>query len=386
MIRVNILLVVVLGLALHQLPLQAQDLAAAGELDQNAALSYWQAFALMPPIDEALRKQLAEAASGEGEISEDLQQLIADSENALKYLHRGGRCESCSWGIASEEGPYAYLPHLAKARELSRAALLRARIRIEAGQVDQAIDDIVATVQLGRRAGQEGVIVLINILVGMAIEAQAIENLAHTMHLLDQDHRDLLARRLQEVQPALNMEAAIRGEKDVFLGWLIRQLENGGSSDSVLDLVSGDIDEGTIERVKQASPEQLLAWARGLGSYYDEGLEIMRLSPEQADARMKDMGARLADSKSGNPLGLLFLPAFASARHSEAAFLTRKKMLEAALAAFASNSTAFDRPEFHDPFGDGPFQTNRIGGDLEIVSDFKRGDRPVRLRVVSLAR
>lgn len=365
-------------------PLAAQKPLRLEPLNQNAALSYWQAFALLPPIDDEMRKRLASCVAGEAPVDDDLRKLVDSSTNSLTYLYRGARIESCGWGVASENGPYAYLPHLSKARELARVALLRARIRFEAGQVDGGIDDSIAAIQLGRHAGQEGVIVLINILVGFAIESEAIGTIADSLHLLSQAQRNKFARRIDQIQPTLDMTTALQGEKDVFLGWMIRQLESGGSKDLILDLVSGDVDERITNRVNKASQEELLKWARDLGAIYDTGFGIMSLSPDEAMQKADELAAQLGDETTGNPLGELFLPSFGAARQAEAVFVTRKTMLKAAFALFGSDLSVLNRPAYRDPFGDGPLELKRVEGAAELVSDLKRGGEPIKLRVPGL--
>lgn len=358
--------------------LSAQDPLPVDPLENNAALSYWQAFALLPAVDEATRKKVSAALSG-NEIDDQLQQLVDDSEISLSYLHRGAGIENCSWGIANERGPYAYMPHLSKARELAWVALLRARMRFESDDVDGGIEDTVAALQIGRHAGQEGVIVLINILVGFAIESQTIETIAANLQHLDQSQRDVLAQQLAGVSPDLDMRRALQGEKDVFLGWLIREIEGGRSQDAILALVSGDVSANSIKAINEASKAQLLAWAEEMGEIYDAGFAIMALEPSVAEDRAVELIEELHQQIESNPLAKLFLPAFGSARKAEAAFLTRKALLKAAFALYRDGAGALDKAEHHDPFGDGPFQLKRVDGGGELVSDYKRGDSNITL-------
>lgn len=365
--------------------LPAQNPLPINPLNQNAALSYWQAFALLPQIDDEMSKRLSSAACSKSAVDDDLHELIDSSENALQYLHRGARTQACGWGIANENGPYAYLPHLSKARQLALVALLRARIRFDAGQADEGIDDTIAAIQLGRHAGQEGVVVLINILVGFAIETQAIETIAAALHTLSRAQRETFQQRLSQIRPALDMKAALQGEKDVFLGWLIREIESGRSGEAIPALVSGDTDQRITSRVKNASQEQLLVWAKALGGVYDTGCGFMSLSPQDAMTKEKELVAQLGDTTTGNPLGELFLPSFGSARRAEASFLTSKKLLEAAFAVFDGDQAALNRPACLDPFGDGPFELKRVEGGAELVSDLRRGDDPIKLHIPGLA-
>jgi len=65
-------------------------------------------------------------------------------------LHRGAALRHCDWGISYEDGIYALLPRAPAARVLTCLACLRARLRFEAGQYSEAIDDLIAAMTLGR--------------------------------------------------------------------------------------------------------------------------------------------------------------------------------------------------------------------------------------------
>jgi len=103
--------------------------AAAGLESENAALSYWQAFALLP-----------EGLKHDGErspllyewelvpLDDKVERLLRDGREALWFLHRGARCGSCDWGTARELGPFAPLPYfLSEYIILTDLACLNAR-------------------------------------------------------------------------------------------------------------------------------------------------------------------------------------------------------------------------------------------------------------------
>lgn len=363
--------------------LMAQKPLPVDPLDNNAALSYWQAFALLPPIDDKTRERMASIMRGDSAVDDDMRKLVAASDNSLVFLYRGASIESCGWGLAFETGPYAYLPHLGKARELSRIALIRARIRFEAGQVEEGMNDTIAAIQLARHAGQDGVIVLINILVGFAIESEAIETIVDSLHRLNQQQRNEFEQRIDQFQPGIDMKAALQGERDVFLGWLIREIESDRSRDRILELASESAEPRTIARVKQASPEQLLDWAKEMGLLYDAVIAAMS-QPDETIATAERLEAQITDQLARNPLAEMFLPAYGPARLAGKRFVTKRTQLAAAFALFRSGPSALDREALRDPFGDGPFQLKRIDDGAELISDLKRGDTPVKLQIPGL--
>ena len=361
----------------------AQEPLPHDPLDNNAALSYWQGFALMPPMDDPTRQRMASIMRGDSSVDDDMRKLVAASENSLDFLYRGANIESCGWGLAYETGPYAYLPHLGKARELSRVALIRARIRFDAGQAEEGMKDTIAAIQLARHAGQDGVVVLINVLVGYAIESEAIETIVDSLQHLNQQQRNEFETRINQFQPTDDMKAALRGERDVFLGWLIREIESDRSRDRILELASESTEPATIAQVKQASPEQLLNWSKAMGELYDAVINAIGQTDESIETAKK-LEAHIDQQISINPLAKMFLPAFGQARLAGKRYVTKRAQLSAAFALFRSGPSALDGEAFRDPFGDGPFQLKRLDDGAELISDLKHGDNPIKLQIPGL--
>src|SRR5699024_9161618 len=100
----------------------------AASIHRDAAVQYWQAFATIPAMDQAQR-DLA-STWDTAPLDAAAVKLIEDSEAALTQLHRGSACDRCDWGLNREDSFGLRLPHLVKARELSRLACLRARYRL----------------------------------------------------------------------------------------------------------------------------------------------------------------------------------------------------------------------------------------------------------------
>ncbi|MEM1224968.1 MAG: hypothetical protein AAGJ40_04695 [Planctomycetota bacterium] len=377
------LLAMLLGITLTSGTLMAQKPLPVDPLDHNAALSYWQAFALLPPIDDATRERVASIMRGDSVVDDDMQRLVTASDDSLMFFHRGTSIESCAWGLAFEAGPYAYLPHLGKARELSRVALIRARLRFKAGQVHDGMDDTIAAIQLGRQVSQQGVIVLINLLVGLSIESETIETVVSSLQYLDQSQRDELERRINQFPREINMSAALQGERDVFLGWLIREVESGRSRERILGLASESTPPTTITRVQQASPKQILGWAKEMGLIYDAVIAAMS-QPNETIEQAERLESKITEELASNPLAEMFLPAFGSARLAGKRFVTKRAQLAAAFALFQSGPSALDRQTLWDPYGDGPFELERVDEGVELISDLKRDGMPVRLRIPGL--
>ena len=107
--------------------------APADPLAANAALSYWQAFAVLPQLNKLQEKSLDAALQGKP-ADEQLAEVVRLSEPALRQLHRGVRKPRCVWGTPVEEGIMTSLPHAGKARALAKLAVARAHWNFQHGQ------------------------------------------------------------------------------------------------------------------------------------------------------------------------------------------------------------------------------------------------------------
>jgi hypothetical protein len=188
----------------------------------NAAGIYWQAFSAMPNLQDEKKKTLdAATASTTAPLTDDLQPIVAQFRVALHELHRARAIAPCDWQLDTEAGPELLLPHLQKARELGRIALLRARQRFAAGEIDAAVTDVLAVLKMARDCGSSPI--LISILVDAAIEKSAIEVLAAHLPLLKKEQLDQLAVSLRELPSTSDVSSSIRMENSLFGDWLERK-------------------------------------------------------------------------------------------------------------------------------------------------------------------
>ena len=118
--------------------------------DGNAALKYWQAFATLPKFTDAENKKIAEVLTTP--LDDLTRKILTDADYSLQMMHYGAAQPRCDWGMGYQEGVFTRLPQANAARVLASLVCLRARMRFEAGQSAEAIDDIVAGMTLSRHA------------------------------------------------------------------------------------------------------------------------------------------------------------------------------------------------------------------------------------------
>jgi hypothetical protein len=191
------------------------DRAAAG----NAAPIYWQAFAAMPIFTAGEQKSLNDALQGIPPLGgDDVYELVQHCAASLKQMHRAARMRSCDWELDYAEGPNMLIPQLGKGKELGRIALLRAKLRLQKGDINGAEDDIVATLRMARHVSDSTV--LISFLVDNAMEKQAIELLAANLPALNHAALDRTAKALSALPVTPSLSECIGAEKATKKKWL----------------------------------------------------------------------------------------------------------------------------------------------------------------------
>ena len=135
--------------------LVASDQVTGAESDENAALVYWQAFALLPAVDQDREQLVKEAATVK--LDQRTEELVQASKNALVCMRRATSIPELDWGLEYSAGPHMLMPHLSKARQLARYACLHARQQLADGNPEGALQTIHNTFVLARRIGADGV-------------------------------------------------------------------------------------------------------------------------------------------------------------------------------------------------------------------------------------
>ncbi len=285
-------------------------------------------------------------------------------------MHRGAKMEHVAWGVPWEEGPHAILPHISKARELARFAAFRARASFEDGKDQDAVNDLLAAITMGRHVAQEGVIVLIPLLVDYAIEATSIHVLAEYAPEMDAKTRQDLKRRLAELPPSRSLRDAVQGEKDVFLTWLIAEVKQPNPKERVLEFV-GKVPEEEVAAFKKLDESELLPATRRMGEYYDRMIAIANLSPDELQTQYERLNQDIKNNGAKDLLSHWLFPWLHAGRKAEARHLTRKALLEAGLAVLEKGKDALKDPKHKDPFGDGPFEYRDTDNGFVLTSDLE---------------
>jgi hypothetical protein len=379
-------MVLVLAAVLTLPPLRSAAAAAAAAPpvgEGNAALQYYQAFAMM---FDGLDKSIDEwnTVSVEGEILA----MLSDTNPRLGYLHAGARMDRCDWGIDFTPGPATLMPHLNEAHRLARLALLRARYRFEQARWQPGVEDTLATMELARDVGVTPV--LICLLVQYRMDDMAGELTARHLNRFDRATLDLLAGRLDELPARDILRWVWAQESTYFVDWTIARLaeiekEVGGDrakwEERVLALplfLKEDADK--LRAMGVPPPDGFRSLLGSVKTFLAEMGPATDLPAAEQDARL----AELYKPFEAEPVARQFLiPSQEKIFQTRRRWQARRAMLTAAVGVVREGADALKQERYADPFGKGPFEYRKTGGGFELQSRLTYEGKPVVLVVGS---
>jgi len=181
----------------------------------NAAPLYNKAIELFEelPVDLSIvfQKKYYEVTSEEKQLME---KWLTDNEKVLQQVIVGTQKPYYWQHYEGEEMFSVLLPHLSGYRNLAKALCWRTQFLSEKGRYEEAFNDIKACYRFGRHV-KGNVVVLIEQLVGIAIEALAIENLRGILseHQVDSEALTILQRDLEQIIAGEDFVMNFAGEK-----------------------------------------------------------------------------------------------------------------------------------------------------------------------------
>lgn len=326
----------------------------AEETAPNAALKYWQAFSTAPPISEKLNDKIGVACSKDGfarKVDSQLAELTETGEYSLRMLHRGASIEACDWGTDMRaDGAETLLPHLAKARQLARLALVRARVSFERRHDEQALDDIIAAMTIARHVSHDGTI--IGVMLAYSIDMSATQVLAAYLTQIDTELVERTMTRRRAAPDMMSMQDAVRSEVK-FIDWAVDKLSVEGEG-QLLDLCSTlTTSKSQTEELLVAggNREQFLQQLESLRPLYGEMQMLLALPHEQFEARYAEFFTRQIEA---NPIAKFITPNVGAMHKASIVHSCRVALFEAAVAIRTQGASSLASHD--DLFGDGPFE------------------------------
>lgn len=358
----------------------AQTRDAPRGLGENAALQYWQAFALLPRTDPEQDKLLENWR----ETPLDAKALkLADSfSESRKYLLRASGIGPCDWGLEYKDGQFLQLPYLAQTRTLANLAALHARAEFERDRQASGVEDVLAMFHLARHLEAEPIIIVQ--MFGFRIEAHAIDIAAAYLKPNDASTVDSIAQGLARLRPWPTSSRVIQKEKEVCAEGLAYRLKDAeGRAKGSWREVWKPLEHDTKSPV--TTFDEALAASESMVPYFDRLAEQAALPWDQFDP---NDGAYLPRLKAANKLAYVFLASMVNYVAAERRARTRLELFRAALSLVKQGPDALKA--FKDPADDGQetFRLEELGGGAFQLSSklldapsARLGTRPVAVTV-----
>jgi hypothetical protein len=383
MLRCTVLVLLVLPSLVWPVASWAQTGGVEPKVEANAAMKYWQAFALLPEFDKDEQHTFDE---GNKAPSQAVEKLVEKSRNSLRYLQRGTRIRQCDWSLDYEDGIELLMPHLQKSRNLCRLACFRARIEFEKGNSKEAVDDALAALTLARQAGREPI--LICNLVEWAIEANVIETVATSLPRADAASIAEFTRRLDQLPPGATVRNSIKGESRLFYPYVKKMVQGMATRDKdnwftkFKALLSPNEDPKLLQKLEAMGPQEVLNMVENMSAVYEEMARLVDLPRDQFIREWERFEEK---AKAANPLAAMLLPAIHKVMAAEDRSQARRALLKAAIAVVQGGK---EKLAAHpDPFGNGAFAYEEIPGGFVLKSKLTQADnKPVQLTVGAVAK
>ena len=298
--------------------------ANSTDLGANAALRYWQAFAVMPELtkeQETLVRTWKVINLGEKSRS-----VVKSSGLALRLLHQGAATGACDWSVDWENGVSAALPHLGKARRLARLAMLRARQRLAEGKKREAVSDALACIALARHVGTDGA--MVQSLVCWAIENDAVSFLAEELADLDKASLRELSTQLAKLPREVTFPDAMRGERRFVADWLLTKLRKEGL-EKTLQAAQRVFGKAAMNK-DDMTKAKAIAILESFAGHFNDLAKAGTLPPEKARAALAEIGKKVQSPK--NKMLAPGMPAIIRAYEVQVAVAERRLRLQAAIA------------------------------------------------------
>jgi hypothetical protein len=375
---------VVLFLSLTLFP-SATVLAAdaPSDLGANAAMKYWQAFAMLPTLDRGQQKILQEW--NKVPLDAATRQLVERSDRSRTYLYRGAKLPHCDWSLDYQDGILLVLPHGPRAMTLARLAGLHARQEFEQGHGKAGWKDVTAVLKLARHVERDPMLIIR--LLGYRIEMTAIEAAAPYLPELKPVLPEAASADLDALPARPTLPQAILKEKQVGALWLIQALKKAeqhrkGSWQDVWKAAfawtnsheSNDSDREAVRSIKTFA--QAIKRLEDLLPAYDRLAKLAALPWKEFDAQYPEF---IKKTKAANPLATLLLPAMDRIAAAERRHQAQMALFKAALVVVKGGTDRLK--DVKDPFGKGPFEYRTLGKGFELKSKFHFRGKPVTLRV-----
>jgi hypothetical protein len=356
--------------------------------DINPALLYYQAFSLAPDLDAADRDFLWNTNYWRNqELPKRYGELMAQYDAQFRLVRQAAHATvPCDWGIDMTLGPATLMPQYARAKAVAQAARMRVLWELQQGQPEEAYQDILATVALGRNLTTDGT--LISFLVDLAMEAMMCSSMEENFGRFSPEVLQRLVSGWEALPARPTAAAALASDKALYWDASLRKLQElrqqyPGNEAQVLEglrqylgLTQNEADQPELwKKFVQAAggtSQGMLNLLQDREKLFERFIPFLNLPYADYQSQVKALEQQYENSS--NPYIAEAFPSMLKARRREFRVLVDVAMVHAAVAYKLHGQAGLQTVP--DPCGQGPFGFQRFtfqgvdrGFELKSVLD-----------------
>lgn len=360
----------------------------------NPALLYYQSFLEVPkPMADADWEYLGSRESGDQKLPDRFGGFAAAYDNQYKLLRRAAASSvQCDWGIdILKEGPGTILSHLPKSKAAAVALPLRVTWDLQHGKQNDARDDMVAVLVLGRNVGRDGT--LIGMLVQIAIEAIDYATIADHFGQFSTETLQQIVAGFDAAPPRVSAASCVATEKATSYDWSLRRIaelqkQNPADDAKTLAAIRQLLISPEAEEEQKVTWEQILKASGGTSGgivrlirevepYYPRLTKVLSLPLPEYEVQMKQL--RTERDNTTNPILKMALQPMDRVRAKEFRVQIYQAMVRAAVEYRLHGESGIKNVT--DPCGNGPFAFRRfvfegVDRGFELKSAYPSDGKP----------
>jgi hypothetical protein len=361
-------------------------LLASGNLcagdDDNAAVHYRKAFALIPEMSAADGGLIFDPLKVP--LDEKALDLLKRCEPALEQMRRGTSARRCDWGLdLSRKGFDERSDAQFKASKLGRVSCLKTRYLFEQKQAAAALEQFSDSVVLARHIGKDGP--YISFLVEVALETVAVDVVAGALPQQSAETLKALTARLDALPRATLLSEAVRKEKDFYLQYLRPSIAELKTPQELRAAVKGwSAPDDEVNIIMKAAGDSVPGLLNLIDDEAERCVELSKIA-DLSPTEFPDGLARFEKKyPATNPVNKDLVPRLQQFRWIRARREARLAMLRAAIVLQQEGMEKFKA--IKDPYGDGPFVYRPLKGGFELRSAVPRPFKEMPPAILTVGR
>ncbi len=279
--------------------------SAAAQTD-NAALLYYQASLLYEKPDETMTNILADFYKGEIPANQAIRDHVEKNRRVIDLAVKAAGLPNCDWGYDYTQGLDLTMPNLPTIRRLAFLLAADARLLVEQGDYQTAIDRCLTINEMGRHVADRP---LVTYLVGMGLNGLANRVMQDTLAIVPRNAAplDQIKGRLAQVQNAFPSVATAIEREAQFWTASMRKEQTESILRMLKESANPDNHESLVAQIRTAD-ESFFARSR---NHWTNAMATLtatlesELPYEQMCAKLDEVNTRLDNEGQNNPDAIL---------------------------------------------------------------------------------